>query len=47
MLKSLAGPMLVVNDTGIYMTCGPGLATIMMTGTTVAINETALVVTGP
>jgi hypothetical protein len=47
MLKSLAGPMLVVNDTGIYMTCGPGLATIMLTGSTVAINETALVVTGP
>jgi hypothetical protein len=47
MLKSLAGPMLVVNDTGIYMTCGPGLATIMLTGTTVSINETALVVTGP
>jgi hypothetical protein len=46
-LKSLAGPMLVVNDTGIYMTCGPGLATIMMTGTTVTINETALVITGP
>jgi hypothetical protein len=47
MLKSLAGPMLVVNDTGIYMTCGPGLATIMLTGSTVAINETAIVVTGP
>ena len=47
MLKSLAGPMLVVNDTGIYLTCGPGLATIMMTGTMVSINETALVVTGP
>jgi hypothetical protein len=29
------------------MTCGPGLATIMLTGTTVSINETALVVTGP
>jgi len=47
MLKSLAGPMLVVNDTGIYMTCGPGLATIMMTGPTVAINDTALTITGP
>jgi len=46
-LKSLGGPMLVVNDTGIYMTCGPGMATIMLTGNTVAINETALVVTGP
>jgi hypothetical protein len=45
-LKSRAGPMLVVNDRGIYLTCGPGLATIMMTGPTVSINETALVVTG-
>lgn len=46
-LKSAAGPMLVVNDTGIYITCGPGLATIMLTGPTVAINETALTITGP
>jgi hypothetical protein len=47
MLKSTAGAMLVVNDTGIYMTAGPGLATIMMIGTTVMINPPALVVTGP
>jgi hypothetical protein len=47
MLKSLAGPMLVVNDTGIYLTCGPGLATIMMTGTSIIMNEGALAITGP
>jgi hypothetical protein len=46
-LKSAAGPMLVVNDTGIYLTAGPGLATIWLTGPTVAINETALTITGP
>jgi hypothetical protein len=46
-LKSAAGPMLVVNSSGIYLTCGPGLATIMMTGPTVAINQTALTITGP
>jgi hypothetical protein len=46
-LKSAGGAMLVVNDTGIYLTCGPGLATIMMTGPTVAINETALTISGP
>ncbi len=47
MLKSTAGAMLVVNDSGIYMTAGPGLATIMMMGTTVMINPPALVITGP
>lgn len=47
MLKSTAGAMLVVNDTGIYMTCGPGLATIMMTGSMVMINPPALVISGP
>src|SRR3984957_7521931 len=47
MLKSIAGPMLVVNDTGIYMTCGPGLATIMMTGASIIMNEGALAITGP
>jgi hypothetical protein len=46
-LKAAAGPMLVVNDTGIYITAGPGLASIWLTGPTVAINETALTVTGP
>jgi hypothetical protein len=46
-LKSAAGAMLVVNDSGIYLSAGPGLATIWLTGPTVAINETALTVTGP
>jgi hypothetical protein len=46
-LKSAGGSMIVVNDTGIYLTCGPGLATIMLVGATVAINETALTITGP
>jgi hypothetical protein len=46
-LKSAAGAMLVVNDSGIYLTAGPGMATIWLTGSTVAINETALTVTGP
>lgn len=46
-LKSAGGAMLVVNDSGIYLTAGPGLATIWLTGPTVAINETALTVTGP
>jgi hypothetical protein len=41
------GPMIVVNDTGIYMTCGPGLATIMMTGTSIIMNEGALAIIGP
>jgi hypothetical protein len=41
------GPMIVVNDTGIYMTCGPGLATIMMTGTSIIMNEGALAIMGP
>ena len=46
-LKAPGGPMLVVNDTGIYLTAGPGLASIWLTGPTVAINETALTITGP
>jgi len=41
------GPMIVVNDTGIYMTCGPGLATIMMVGTSIIMNEGALAIMGP
>ncbi len=44
---SPTGPMIVVNDTGIYMTCGPGLATIIMTGTSIIMNEGALAITGP
>jgi hypothetical protein len=47
MLKSATGAMLVVNDTGIYMTAGPGLATISLIGPLVAINETALTILGP
>jgi len=46
-LKSAAGAMLVVNDSGVYITAGPGMATIWLTGATVAINETALTITGP
>lgn len=46
-LKSAGGAMLVVNDSGIYITAGPGLATIWLVGPTVAINETALTITGP
>jgi hypothetical protein len=46
-LKSAAGPMLVVNDTGIYISAGPGLASISLIGPVVAINETALTITGP
>jgi hypothetical protein len=46
-LKSASGAMLVVNDSGIYLTAGEGLATIWLTGTMVAINETALTISGP
>jgi hypothetical protein len=46
-LKAAGGPMLVVNSTGIYITAGPGLASIWLTGPMVAINETALTITGP
>ncbi len=46
-LKSAGGAMLVVNDTGIYITAGPGLASITLIGPLVAINETALTVMGP
>jgi hypothetical protein len=46
-LKSAGGAMLVVNDTGIYLTAGPGLASVTLIGPVVAINETALTVLGP
>jgi hypothetical protein len=46
-LKSATGAMLVVNDTGIYLSCGPGMASNMLVGPTVAINQTALTITGP
>ena len=42
-----AGPMLVVNETGIYITAGPGLATIWLVGPMVSINQTALTIVGP
>lgn len=42
-LKSAAGAMIVVNDTGIYISNGKG-ATITMNGPTVTVNNGALVV---
>jgi hypothetical protein len=42
-LKSTTGAMIVVNDTGIYISNGKG-ATITMVGPTVTINNGALVV---
>jgi hypothetical protein len=45
-LKSVSGAMIVVNETGIYIDNGQG-ATITLIGPIVAINETALTVTGP
>jgi hypothetical protein len=44
MLKSATNAMVVVNDSGIYITNGKG-ATITLIGPTVAINGVALVVT--
>jgi hypothetical protein len=45
-LKSVSGAMIVVNETGIYLSNGQG-ATITLIGPTVAINVTALTVAGP
>jgi len=45
-LKSVSGAMIVVNETGIYISNGQG-ATITLIGPTVAINLTALTVVGP
>ena len=45
-LKSVSGAMIVVNETGIYLSNGQG-ATITLIGPTVAINLTALTVVGP
>jgi hypothetical protein len=42
-LKSFTGAMIVVNDSGIYITNGKG-ASITMVGPTVTINNGALVV---
>ena len=44
-LKSASGAMIVVNETGIYISNGQG-ATITLIGPTVDINETALTVVG-
>jgi uncharacterized protein involved in type VI secretion and phage assembly len=43
-LQSPAGAMLVVNDSGVYITAGPGKATISLMGEVVAINQTALTI---
>jgi uncharacterized protein involved in type VI secretion and phage assembly len=43
-LKSLTGAMLIVNDTGIYLSNGKG-ASLFMVGPTVTINNGALIVT--
>jgi hypothetical protein len=45
-LKGASGAMIVVNETGIYISNGQG-ATITLIGPAVAINETALTVVGP
>jgi hypothetical protein len=45
-LKGTSGAMLVINETGIYISNGQG-ATITMIGPTVAINLTALTIVGP
>ena len=42
MLKSSGASMLIVNDTGIFLT--NGTASITLVGATVAVNETALTV---
>jgi uncharacterized protein involved in type VI secretion and phage assembly len=44
LLKTASGAMISINDTGITITNGQG-ATIMLSGPTVAINQTALTVT--
>jgi hypothetical protein len=41
------GPMIVVNETGVYITAGPGLATIWLVGPMVSVNQTALTIVGP
>jgi Type VI secretion system/phage-baseplate injector OB domain len=46
-LKSTTGAMIVVNDTGIYISAGPGLASINLIGPTVDINLGALTVLAP
>lgn len=43
-LKSMTGAMIVVNDSGIYLTAGPGRATITMIGTAIDFNLGALTI---
>jgi hypothetical protein len=43
-LKSTTGAMIVVNDSGIYLSNGKG-ATITMIGPTIAFNVTAMTIT--
>ena len=45
-LKDASGAMIVINETGIYIDNGQG-ATITLIGPAIAINETALTITGP
>ncbi len=45
-LKGASGAMIVVNETGIYLSNGQG-ATITLIGPTVAVNISALTVVGP
>jgi Type VI secretion system/phage-baseplate injector OB domain len=44
-LHGPAGPYIKVNETGIELSCGPGLASIRLTGTSVIVNNGALIVT--
>ena len=45
-LKGASGAMIVVNETGIYISNGQG-ATITLIGPAVAINVSALTIVGP
>ena len=45
-LKSTSGAMIVINETGIYISNGQG-ATITLIGPAVAINVSALTIVGP
>ena len=45
-LKDTSGAMIVVNETGIYISNGQG-AVITLIGPTIALNGTALTVVGP
>jgi hypothetical protein len=43
-LHGPAGPSIKINESGIELSCGPGLASIRMAGTTVTVNNGALTV---